>query len=111
MEISKIHSDKVLEILKSEIKGYKSVISEMSLSGFSFSIIFPLSEDNSREFIKGARRYKYRFCKRVENLYPDLSFHTFSGGALLLVGSPIDIKIIAFAFGYAIEYGKLLVSL
>ncbi|BCR20753.1 efflux RND transporter permease subunit [Borrelia miyamotoi] len=110
LEISKIHSDKILEILKSEIKGYKSVISEISLSGFFFSIIFPLSEENSREFIKEQGDIKYRVYKRVANLYPDLSSHTFSGGTSF-GGSPIDIKIIASDFGYAIEYGKLLVSL
>ncbi|WP_240326117.1 hypothetical protein [Borrelia miyamotoi] len=42
LEISRIHSDKVLEILKSEVKEYKSVISEISLSevGFLLALYF-----------------------------------------------------------------------
>ncbi|BCR21583.1 efflux RND transporter permease subunit [Borrelia sp. HM] len=111
LEISKFYSDKVLEILKSEIKGYKSIRSSVSPKNFFFSFTFSLEEENSRRLIKEERNIKYKVLERVKNLYPDLIFNTSSERTAYGGGASIDIKIIASDFEYAIGYGKLLVSL
>ncbi|WP_038443346.1 efflux RND transporter permease subunit [Borrelia anserina] len=110
LEISKSYSDKVLEILKSEIKVYKSIIAEIDSSGFVFSVILPLKEEIDEKFVESEEDIQYRVYKRVESLYPNLnpsaSLERSSFG-----GPPIEIKITALDFEYAREYGELLVNL
>ena len=111
LEIAKFYSDKVLEILKSEIKDYKSIWSSVSSNYFSFDIKFSLEEDNGRRLIKEKRNIEYRVLRHVQSLYPDLLLDTLSKSFDYGGGYSIDIKIIASDLEYAVGYGKLLVDL
>ncbi|WP_434756800.1 efflux RND transporter permease subunit [Borrelia puertoricensis] len=110
LKISKFYSDKILEIVKSEIKVYKSIISEINSNGFTFNVAFPLKEEVDGEFVEDEEDVRYRVYKRVERLYPDFNSNTSSREGTF-GASPIEIKIIASDFEYAREYGEFLVSL
>ncbi|AAX16661.1 efflux RND transporter permease subunit [Borrelia hermsii DAH] len=109
LENSKFYSDKILEILKSEIKVYKSIVSKINSSGFAFEVTLPFKEEASGEFVGDEEDIRYRVYKRVESLYPNFNSNAFSEGNSF--GAPIEIKITASDFEYAREYGELLISL
>ncbi|AHH09805.1 Acriflavin resistance plasma membrane protein [Borrelia parkeri SLO] len=110
LEISKFYSDKILEIVKNEIKVYKSIISEINSNGFIFNVTLPLKEETDGEFVEDEEEIRYRVYRRVERLYPDFNFNASSRGGSF-GASPIEIKIITSDFEYAREYGEFLVSL
>ncbi|ACH94398.1 acriflavine resistance protein [Borrelia recurrentis A1] len=105
LDISKSYSDKVLEILKSEIRAYKSIVSDIDSGGFYFRVLL-----SSTEEIDDWREIQYRVDNRVKSLYPILNSYALSDRNSL-GGSPIAIKIRSLNFEYAKEYGELLINL
>ncbi|AWG42534.1 AcrB/AcrD/AcrF family protein [Candidatus Borreliella tachyglossi] len=110
LENANFYANKFLEILKSELKLYKSIISSVESSRVSFTVTFPLKEESNKELFEEPLSINYRFVKRIEDLYPNFNSRSSSGGGSL-GGPPIGIKVIASNFEAAREYGSLLVSL
>ncbi|WP_210370183.1 hypothetical protein, partial [Borreliella garinii] len=46
LEYAKFYSNRFLEIVKSEAKGYKSIISTMNAERITFNVLFPLKEES-----------------------------------------------------------------
>ncbi|WP_215536959.1 efflux RND transporter permease subunit [Borreliella bavariensis] len=110
LEYAKFYSNKFLEIVKSEAKGYKSIISTLNADRITFNILFPLKEE-SRDKLTQSIDYdaiKYKIMNRIGNLYPEFNIEPFSGNALG-GGDAIKIKISGNDFEYIKDYGKILV--
>lgn len=112
LEYAKFYSNKFLEIVKSEAKGYKSIISTLNADRITFNILFPLKEE-SRDKLTQSIDYdaiKYKIMNRIGNLYPEFNIEPSSGNALG-GGDAIKIKISGNDFEYIKDYGKILVSM
>ncbi|AJA89982.1 acriflavin resistance protein [Borreliella chilensis] len=112
LEYAKIYSNKFLEIVKNEAKGYKSIISTLNADRITFNILFPLREESKDKLIESIDydAIKYKIMNRIGNLYPEFSVDPSSGNALG-GGDSIKIKISANDFEYIKDYGKILVSM
>ncbi|WP_151073757.1 efflux RND transporter permease subunit [Borreliella turdi] len=112
LEYAKFYSNKFLEIVKSEAKGYKSIISTLSADRITFNILFPLKEEVKDNLIESIDydAIKYKIMNRIGNLYPEYNIEP-SGGNALGGGDSIKIKISGNDFEYIKDYGKVLVSM
>ncbi|WP_301409600.1 efflux RND transporter permease subunit [Borreliella tanukii] len=112
LEYAKFYSNRFLEIVKSEAKGYKSIISTMNAERITFNVLFPLKEELRDKLIKSIDydAIKYKIMNRIGNLYPEFNIESSSGNALG-GGDSIKIKISANDFEYIKDYGKTLVSM
>ncbi|EEF81507.1 efflux RND transporter permease subunit [Borreliella valaisiana] len=112
LEYAKFYSNRFLEIVKSEAKGYKSIISTMNAERITFNVLFPLKEESRDKLIKSIDydAIKYKIMNRIGNLYPEFNIESSSGNALG-GGDSIKIKISANDFEYIKDYGKTLVSM
>ncbi|WPM06153.1 efflux RND transporter permease subunit [Borreliella sinica] len=112
LEYAKVYSNRFLEIVKSEAKGYKSIISTLSAERITFNILFPLKEEARDKLIEKIDydAIKYRIVNRIGNLYPDFNIDPSRGNALG-AGDSIRIKISANDFDYIKDYGKTLVDM
>lgn len=112
LEYAKFYSNKFLEIVKSEAKGYKSIISTLNADRITFNILFPLKEDLRDKLIQSIDydAIKYKIMNRIGNLYPEFNIEPSSSNALG-GGDAIKIKISGNDFEYIKDYGKILVSM
>lgn len=112
LEYAKFYSNRFLEIVKSEAKGYKSIISTLDADRITFNVLFPLKEESKDELIKSIDydAIKYKIMDRIGNLYPEFNIEPSSGNALG-GGDSIKIKISGNDFEYMKDYGKILVSM
>ncbi|UER67344.1 efflux RND transporter permease subunit [Borrelia sp. BU AG58] len=108
LESSKFYAGRLLEIIKDEIKDYKSIITQVYSSEVGFQVELPPGGDVD-EKVMDPEILKYRVYGRVAQLYPYLNTKASSEGGFF-GGSPIDIKIIASNFEAAKDYGSLLVN-
>nr|WP_267914746.1 efflux RND transporter permease subunit [Borreliella garinii] len=112
LEYAKFYSNKFLEIVKSEAKGYKSIISTLNADRITFNILFPLKEESRDKLIQSIDydAIKYKIMNRIGNLYPEFNIEPSSSNALG-GGDAIKIKISGNDFEYIKDYGKILVSM
>lgn len=112
LEYAKFYSNKFLEIVKSEAKGYKSIISTLNADRITFNILFPLKEELRDKLIQSIDydAIKYKIMNRIGNLYPEFNIESSSSNALG-GGDAIKIKISGNDFEYIKDYGKILVSM
>ncbi|APQ15409.1 acriflavin resistance protein [Borreliella garinii] len=112
LEYAKFYSNKFLEIVKSEAKGYKSIISTLNADRITFNILFPLKEESRDKLIQSIDydAIKYKIMNRIGNLYPEFNIEPSSSNALG-GGDAIKIKISGNDFEYIKDYGKNLVSM
>lgn len=113
MEYAKFYSNRFLEIVKSEAKGYKSIIATLRADRITFNVLFPLKEE-SRDNLTQSVDYdsiKYKIMNRIGNLYPEFNIEPSISGNALGGGDSIKIKISANDFEYIKDYGKILVSM
>lgn len=112
LEYAKFYSNKFLEIVKSEAKGYKSIISTLNADRITFNILFPLKEELRDKLIQSIDydAIKYKIMNRIGNLYPEFNIEPSSSNALG-GGDAIKIKISGNDFEYIKDYGKILVSM
>lgn len=112
LEYAKFYSNRFLEIVKSEAKGYKSIISTLDADRITFNVLFPLKEEFQDKSIKSIDydAIKYKIMNRIGNLYPEFNIEPSSGNALG-GGDSIKIKISGNDFEYMKDYGKILVSM
>ncbi|WKC81390.1 efflux RND transporter permease subunit [Borreliella tanukii] len=112
LEYAKFYSNRFLEIVKSEAKGYKSIISTSNAERITFNVLFPLKEELKGKLIESIDydAIKYKIMNRIGNLYPEFNIESSSGNALG-GGDSIKIKISANDFEYIKDYGKTLVSM
>nr|WP_267916141.1 efflux RND transporter permease subunit [Borreliella garinii] len=112
LEYAKFYSNKFLEIVKSEAKGYKSIISTLNADRITFNILFPLKEELRDKLIQSIDydAIKYKIMNRIGNLYPEFNIEPSSSNALG-GGDAIKIKISGNDFEYIKDYGKNLVSM
>nr|WP_267509987.1 efflux RND transporter permease subunit [Borreliella garinii] len=112
LEYAKFYSNKFLEIVKSEAKGYKSIISTLNADRITFNILFPLREESRDKLIQSIDydAIKYKIMNRIGNLYPEFNIEPSSSNALG-GGDSIKIKISGNDFEYIKDYGKILVSM
>lgn len=112
LEYAKFYSNKFLEIVKSEAKGYKSIISTLNADRITFNILFPLKEESRDKLIQSIDydAIKYKIMNRIGNLYPEFNIEPSSSNALG-GGDVIKIKISGNDFEYIKDYGKILVSM
>nr|WP_267510713.1 efflux RND transporter permease subunit [Borreliella garinii] len=112
LEYAKFYSNKFLEIVKSEAKGYKSIISTLNADRIIFNILFPLKEESRDKLIQSIDydAIKYKIMNRIGNLYPEFNIEPSSSNALG-GGDAIKIKISGNDFEYIKDYGKILVSM
>ncbi|EEF84643.1 efflux RND transporter permease subunit [Borreliella spielmanii] len=112
LEYAKFYSNRFLEIVKSEAKGYKSIISTLDAYRITFNVLFPLKEEFQDKSIKSIDydAIKYKIMNRIGNLYPEFNIEPSSGNALG-GGDSIKIKISGNDFEYMKDYGKILVSM
>lgn len=112
LEYAKFYSNKFLEIVKSEAKGYKSIISTLNADRITFNILFPLKEDLRDKLIQSIDydAIKYKIMNRIGNLYPEFNIEPSSSNALG-GGDAIKIKISGNDFEYIKDYGKILASM
>nr|WP_267517120.1 efflux RND transporter permease subunit [Borreliella garinii] len=112
LEYAKFYSNKFLEIVKSEAKGYKSIISTLNADRITFNILFPLKEEAKDKLIQSIDydAIKYKIMNRIGNLYPEFNIEPSSSNALG-GGDAIKIKISGNDFEYIKDYGKILVSM
>ncbi|WKC85083.1 efflux RND transporter permease subunit [Borreliella lusitaniae] len=112
LEYAKFYSNRFLEIVKSEAKGYKSIISTLNAERITFDVLFPLKEESRDKSIENVDydAIRYKIMNRIGNLYPEFNIGAPSGNALG-VGDSIKIKISANDFEYIKDYGKILVSM
>ncbi|WNY69307.1 efflux RND transporter permease subunit [Borreliella andersonii] len=112
LEYAKFYSNRFLEIVKSEAKGYKNIIATLHADKIIFNVLFPLREE-SRDKLTQSIDYdaiKYKIMNRIGNLYPEFNIEPSSGNASG-GGDSIKIKISANDFEYIKDYGKILVSM
>ncbi|WNZ73308.1 efflux RND transporter permease subunit [Borreliella garinii] len=112
LEYAKFYSNKFLEIVKSEAKGYKSIISTLNADRITFNILFPLKEESRDKLIQSIDydAIKYKIMNRIGNLYPEFNIEPSSSNALG-GGDAIKIKISGNDFEYIKDYGRILVSM
>ncbi len=113
LEYAKFYSNRFLEIVKSEAKGYKSIIATLRADRITFNVLFPLKEE-SRDKLTQSVDYdsiKYKIMNRIGNLYPEFNIEPSISGNALGGGDSIKIKISANDFEYIKDYGKILVSM
>ncbi len=112
LEYAKFYSNKFLEIVKSEAKGYKSIISTLNADRITFNILFPLKEELRDKLIQSIDydAIKYKIMNCIGNLYPEFNIEPSSSNALG-GGDAIKIKISGNDFEYIKDYGKNLVSM
>ncbi|WNZ72358.1 efflux RND transporter permease subunit [Borreliella garinii] len=112
LKYAKFYSNKFLEIVKSEAKGYKSIISTLNADRITFNILFPLKEESRDKLIQSIDydAIKYKIMNRIGNLYPEFNIEPSSSNALG-GGDAIKIKISGNDFEYIKDYGKILVSM
>ncbi|WP_024654114.1 efflux RND transporter permease subunit [Borrelia persica] len=110
LDVSKFYSDKVLEILKSEIKTYKGIISEVYSKGFIFKVLLPSKKEVDGD-IYNEEEIQYRISQHVKRVCPILDPNNIFSSSSSFGGPTIEIKIMASNFESAKEYGKLLVGL
>ncbi|APS98366.1 acriflavin resistance protein [Borreliella mayonii] len=109
LEYAKFYSNRFLDIVKSEAKGYKSIIATLHADRIIFNVLFPLKEESRTQSID-YDAIKYKIMNRIGNLYPEFNVEPSSGNALG-GGDSIKIKISANDFEYIKDYGKILVSM
>ncbi|MBB6208261.1 efflux RND transporter permease subunit [Borreliella lanei] len=112
LEYAKFYSSRFLDIVKSEAKGYKSIIATLHADRIIFNVLFPLKEESRDKLIQSIDydSIKYKIMNRIGNLYPEFNVEPSSGNALG-GGDSIKIKISANNFEYIRDYGKILVSM
>ncbi|EEF56489.1 efflux RND transporter permease subunit [Borreliella burgdorferi] len=113
LEYAKFYSNRFLEIVKSEAKGYKSIIATLRADRITFNVLFPLKEE-LRDNLTQSVDYdsiKYKIMNRIGNLYPEFNIEPSISGNALGGGDSIKIKISANDFEYIKDYGKILASM
>ena len=110
LESAKFYAGKFLEVIKDEIKVYKSIVTQVYSSEVMFQVRLFSEAERGEKIVAEPEILQYRVYERIAELYPYLSTKASSGGGGFFGGSPIDIRIIASDFEAARDYGNLLVS-